>query len=104
MIKTSWIYILFYIKLALIANFVIFISVALIDEFVKATYIFKPFMRYTFGLLQPVMVLPITIFDLINLRPLQWIYLGIILIIFFIEALIILFWMIALAVRPLLFG
>ena len=48
MIKTSWIYILFYIQLALILNLVIYASVAIIYEIVKATYIFKPFVRYTF--------------------------------------------------------
>jgi hypothetical protein len=104
MIKTSWIYILFYIKLALIANLVIYYAVALIYEIVNATYVFKPFVRYTFGLLQPVMVLPVTIFDLINLRPFQLIYFGIIVAIFAFEGVIILLWMIALAVRPLLFG
>jgi hypothetical protein len=104
MIKTSWIYILFYIKLALIANLVIYYTVAILYEIVNATYIFKPFVRYTFGLLQPVMVLPVTIFDLINLRPLQLIYFGIIVAIFAFEGVIILLWMIALAVRPLLFG
>jgi len=104
MIKTSWIYILFYIKLALILNFVIYASVAIIYEIVNATYIFKPFVRYTFGLLQPVMVLPIVVFEIINLRPCHLVYLVIIGIILFIEILIIIFWMIALAVRPILFG
>ncbi len=104
MIKTSWIYILFYIKLALIANLVIYYTVALLYEIVNATYIFKPFVRYTFGLLQPVMVLPVTIFDLINLRPLQLLYFGIIVAIFALEGVIILAWMIALAIRPILFG
>ena len=104
MIKTSWIYILFYIKLALILNFIIYASVAIIYEIVNATYIFKPFVRYTFGLLQPVMVLPIVVFEIINLRPCHLVYLVIIGIILFIEALIIIFWMIALAIRPILFG
>lgn len=104
MIKTSWIYILFYIQLALILNLVIYASVAIIYEIVKATYIFKPFVRYTFGLLQPVMVLPIVVFEIINLRPCHLVYLVIIAAILFIEAFIIIFWMIALAVRPILFG
>jgi len=104
MIKTSWIYILFYIKLALITNFVIYIVVALIDAFVTGTYIFKPFVRYTFGLLQPLMVVPIITFEAVNLRPLQWLYLIIIVIIFVIEGFIILLWVIALAIRPILFG
>lgn len=104
MIKTSWIYILFYIKLALILNFIIYASVAIIYEIVKGTLIFKPFVRYTFGLLQPVMVLPIVVFEIINLRPCHLVYLVIIGIILFIEALIIIFWMIALAIRPILFG
>ena len=104
MIKTSWIYILFYIKLALILNFIIYASVAIIYEIVKGTLIFKPFVRYTFGLLQPVMVLPIVVFEIINLRPCHLVYLTIIGIILFIEALIIIFWMIALAIRPILFG
>lgn len=104
MIKTSWIYILFYIQLALILNLVIYASVAIIYEIVKATYIFKPFVRYTFGLLQPVMVLPIVVFEIINLRPCHLVYLVIIGAILFIEAFIIIFWMIALAVRPILFG
>jgi hypothetical protein len=104
MIKTSWIYILFYIQLALILNLVIYASVAIIYEIVKATYIFKPFVRYTFGMLQPVMVLPIIVFETINLRPCHLVYLVIIGIILFIEIFIIIFWIIALAVRPILFG
>ena len=104
MIKTSWIYILFYIQLALILNLVIYASVAIIYEIVKATYIFKPFVRYTFGMLQPVMVLPIIVFETINLRPCHLVYLVIIGIILFIEIFIIIFWVIALAVRPILFG
>jgi hypothetical protein len=71
---------------------------------VKATYIFKPFVRYTFGMLQPVMVLPIIVFETINLRPCHLVYLVIIGIILFIEIFIIIFWIIALAVRPILFG
>jgi hypothetical protein len=104
MIKTSWIYILFYIKLALIANLVLYIVVALVDAFVTGTYIFKPFVRYTFGLLQPLMVVPVITFEAVNLRPFQWIYLIIIVLIFVIEGLIILLWVIALAIRPILFG
>jgi hypothetical protein len=104
MIKTSWIYILFYIQLALILNLVIYASVAIIYEIVKATYIFKPFVRYTFGMLQPVMVLPIIVFETINLRPCHLVYLVIIAAILFIEIFIIIFWVIALAVRPILFG
>ena len=104
MIKTSWIYILFYIQLALILNFVIYISVSIIYEIVRATYIFLPFVRYTFGMLQPLMVLPNMIFELINLRPCHLVYLVIIAAILFIEIFIIIFWMIALAIRPILFG
>ena len=104
MIKTSWIYILFYIKLALITNLVLYIVVALVDAFVTGTYIFKPFVRYTFGLSQPLMVAPVITFEVVNLRPFQWIYLIIIVLIFVIEGLIILAWVIALAIRPILFG
>jgi hypothetical protein len=103
MIKTSWIYILFYIQLALITNFIIYGLIAIIDVLVDVTIIFKPFVRYTFGLLQPVMVLPIVIYDLVNIRPLHLAYLIIIGAILFIEIIILLAWMIGLMLQPIIF-
>jgi len=103
MIKTSWIYILFYIQLALITNFIIYGLIAIIDVLVEVTIIFKPFVRYTFGMLQPVMILPIVIYNLINIRPLHLVYLVIIGAILFLEIIIILGWMIGLMVQPIIF-
>lgn len=95
---------MFYVQLALIANLVLYVVVALVDVFVNTTYIFKPFVRYTFGLLQPVMIAPVITFEIVNLRPFQAIYLAIILLLFVVEGFIILLWVIALAIRPILFG
>lgn len=104
MIKTSWIYIIFYIKLALIANLIIYYAVAFLYEIVNATYVFKPFVRYTFGTLQPATVFPVMAFEFANMRLFQLLYFGIIVAIFAFEGVIILAWMIALAIRPILFG
>lgn len=95
---------MFYVQLALIANLVLYVVVALLDVFINTTYIFKPFVGYTFGLKQPVMVVPVITFEIVNLRLFQAIYLGIILLLFVVEGLIILAWVIALAIRPILFG
>lgn len=103
MIKTSWIYILFYIQLALITNFILYGLIAIIDVLVEVTIIFKPFVRYTFGMLQPVMILPIVIYNLINIRPLHLVYLIIIGAILLIEILILLGWIIGLIVQPIIF-
>ena len=104
--KTSPVYIVLYIQLAIIVNFILFFSLKLlynISILPLINDVFGPLRDYTLGDKQPIMYFIIKFYELINMRPLHVIYLVVLCIIFFLEIVVIVCWMIGLILRNIIF-
>ena len=104
--KTSPVYIVLYIQLAIIVNFILFFCLKIlynISILPLINDVFGPLRDYTLGDKQPIMYFIIKFYELINMRPLHILYLVVLCIIIFLEIVVIVCWMIGLILRNIIF-